>query len=199
MLAVFARTCSTAGLLACVVFSSLCNFREKHKAETKVWELHFWPQRAGIWAGHGHCSLSSVDFCWKTKRDFGSTRNPFLTQMFRHYWTINTPLSCAFLQEHLCLQTQMIMGYTLVLYRSACCHWELSMLRIYWYILEQRQVMSWMSGCGTSCSLTLEILAAAFQISLGVLVLMFWVEKLRSKLKEFSVSSKLRRHCWICW
>lgn len=89
------------------------------------------------------------------------------------------------------------MGYTLVLYRNVCCHSDLSMLRVNWSILEQHQVMSWMSGCGTSCSLTLEILAAALLISLKVLVLTFWVEKLKSKLREFSTSSELHRHCWI--
>lgn len=46
-----------------------------------------------------------------------------------------------------------------------------------------------MSGCGTSCSLTLEILATAFLISLQLLILTFPVEKLKSKLKEFSISS----------
>lgn len=46
-----------------------------------------------------------------------------------------------------------------------------------------------MSGCGTNCSLTLEILAAAFLISLKLLIVTFLVEKLKSKLKEFSISS----------
>lgn len=48
-----------------------------------------------------------------------------------------------------------------------------------------------MSGCGTSCSLTVETLAAAFPDSLELLVLKFLVEKPKSKLKEFSVSSVL--------
>lgn len=48
-----------------------------------------------------------------------------------------------------------------------------------------------MSGCGASCSLTVQILAAAFPVSLKLLALKFLVVKPRSKLKEFSVSSVL--------
>lgn len=145
MPAVFAGTCSTAWLLAWLVFSSLFKFWEKHETAPTLLFLPF-SHTTGIWAGWLASSTSSTDLWWKTRRSFRSTSGAYFTEMFWHFFCV----MCGALshrKQSSCRSTsnfsiRRFMGWhTLVLYNSVCCPIEHSILGVSWYACVQRQVV----------------------------------------------------------